>query len=633
MNIKNIILIFKEKKYTNLTSIVILLAIIKVLIHLMLPEYGYLRDELYYISIGDQFSFSNFDMLPLSPLYLKLFTIIFGYSIKTIHLASSLLGAASLIFTCLMTKELGGKIYAVLITGVFILFSGFTPFGSVFTYDSIDFLIVVVTLYFLVRIIKTENEKLWFYAGIILGLGLINKLTILFYGLAILVSLFFVPQRRMFKKKEVWLAGIIALLFLIPYLIWQSQNDWYFLEFASNYSGGISYLASFPEFLWSQILPNNIISLPIWLTGLYLLLFSNKWKKYRFFGIMYLFLFILFYIIGAKFYFLIPMYTVLVSVGSIKLEEKFSLSKKLKLAIPILYIILSLPLLPMMVPVLPVSDFIKYAEIMGVDAGVKFENNRINRLPQYFADRFGWEELVQDISKEFHSISKEEISNAGIMTNNWGIASAIHFYSNKYKLPQPISNAGWYCFESLRKNEYKDIYISIGFSEELICYLFNSVTKKRVFTNPYCMPHENNRPIFFCTNPKVDIGQYFRVERKIDAKFLSILRNEGAEKAIEFYKKQKAKNVKTVLFTEHQINFLGYEYLRNNLTSEAISLFKLNVEEHPESFNVYDSLGDGFMKAKKYELAVINYKRSIELNPNNTHSKNKLNELKILLGH
>jgi 4-amino-4-deoxy-L-arabinose transferase-like glycosyltransferase len=112
----------------------------------MLPEYGYLRDELYYISIGDQFSFSNFDMLPLSPLYLKLFTIIFGYSIKTIHLASSLLGAASLIFTCLMTKELGGKIYAVLITGVFILFSGFTPFGSVFTYDSVDFLIVVVTL-------------------------------------------------------------------------------------------------------------------------------------------------------------------------------------------------------------------------------------------------------------------------------------------------------------------------------------------------------------------------------------------------------------------------------------------------------------------------------------------------------
>jgi len=201
MNIKNIILIFKEKKYTNLTSILILLAIIKVLIHLMLPEYGYLRDELYYISIGDQFSFSNFDMLPLSPLYLKLFTIIFGYSIKTIHLASSLLGAASLIFTCLMTKELGGKIYAVLITGVFILFSGFTPFGSVFTYDSIDFLIVVVTLYFLIRIIKTENEKLWFYAGIILGLGLINKLTILFYGLAIFVSLFFVPQRRMFKKK------------------------------------------------------------------------------------------------------------------------------------------------------------------------------------------------------------------------------------------------------------------------------------------------------------------------------------------------------------------------------------------------------------------------------------------------
>ena len=626
-------LISYKKKFTNLTAVIVLLAVIKVLFHLILPEYGYLRDEFYYISIGDQFSFFNLDMLPLSPLYIKMFTTLLGYSIKTVHLASSLLGASALVLTCLITKELGGRSYAVIISGVFIFFSGFTPFGSVFTYDSMDFLIVVAALYCLVRIIKTENEKLWLYAGFILGLGLFNKLTILFYGLAILISLLLVPQRKMFKKQEIWFAGIIALLFLVPYLIWQSQNGWYFLEFASNYSGGVSYLASFPEFIWNQILPNNIISLPIWLTGLYLLLFSNRWKKYRFFGIMYLFLFILFYLIGAKFYFLIPMYTVLISAGSIKMEEKFNHSKNLKLAVPILYIILSLPLLPMMVPVLPVSDFIKYAEILGVDAGVKFENNRINNLPQYFADRFGWEELVQDISKEFHSISEEEISNAGIMTNNWGIASAVHFYRNKYKLPEPISNSGWYCFESLRRNEYKEIYISVGFSEELIRYLFNSVTEKRVFTNPYCMPHENNRPIFLCTNPKVDIGQYFRAERKMDAEFLSVLRNEGAEKAIGFYKKQKAKNVKTVLFTEYQINYLGYKYLRNNLISEAILLFKLNVEEHPESYNVYDSLGDGFMEAKNYELALINYKRSIELNPDNTHGKNKLNELKNLLGN
>ena len=618
---------FKLQSFTTETAIIICLVVIKVIFHLVLPEYGFFRDELYYISIGDQFSFSNLDMLPLSPLYLKFLTLVFGYSIKTVHLASALLGAASLLFTCLITKELGGGKYAVLLSGIFILFSGFTIFGSLFTYDSVDFLVIVSVLYLLVKIFKTDNHRLWLYVGIVLGLGLMNKLTTLFFGSAIFFSLWLVPQRKMFKTKWVWISGIIALLFLVPYLIWQSQNDWYFLEFASNYAGGFSYLASFPEFIWNQILPNNIFSFPVWLTGLFLLLFSSVWKKYRFFGIMYLFLFLLFYEIGAKFYFLIPMYAILLSVGSIKIEEKFSTSKRIKIAIPILYVILSIPFLPMQVPLLPVDNFISYAKVLGVDAGVKYENNTINQLPQHFADRFGWEELMNDISKEYHAIPTEYKLKSGILTNNYGIASAVHFYKDKYKFPEPTSDAGWFYYETMLKVDSTNAYICIGYPEETLHYLFDSVIKKRTFTHPHCMPHENNRPIFLCVNPKVDIAQYFRIEREIDPKFIFILRDEGIKKAIEYYRKQKDANTKVVLFTENQINTLGYEYLGNNLTDEAIILFQFNVEEFPESFNVYDSLGEAYMKAKKYELAVINYQKSIELNPNNTNGIKKLNEL------
>jgi hypothetical protein len=627
--VNNISLMKKNKQqyFTNEKAIIIYLIAVKVIFHLVLPEYGFFRDELYYISIGDQFNFSNLDMLPLSPLYLKFFTFIFGYSIKTVHLASSLLGAGSLLFTCLITKELGGGKYAVLLSGIFILFSGFTIFGSLFTYDSIDFLVNVTVLYLLVKLFKTNKQKLWYYIGFVLGLGLLNKLTTLFFGSAIFVSLWLVSKRKMFKTKQVWIAGIIALLFLLPYLIWQSQNDWYFLEFAANYSGGLSYLASFPEFIWNQIIPNNIVSLPIWLTGLYLLLFSSRWKKYRFFGIMYLFLFLLYYKIGAKFYFLIPMYTILLSVGSIKLEEKFNFSRNFKIAIPLLYIILSLPFLPMQVPLLPVDDLINYANVLSVDAGVKYENNSISKLPQHFADRFGWEELVIEISKEYHSISTENKLKIGILTNNYGIASAVHFYRDKYNLPEPIANVGWFYFESIRKDNVANTYVCIGFSKETLCHIFNSVIEKRVFTHQYCMPHENNRPIYLSTNPKVDVTQYFRIERKIDSEFLSIIKNDGINKAIEFYKKQKANNDKTILFTENQINLLGYENLRNNLIDEAILIFRFNVEEFPESSNVYDSLGEAYMKANNFDLAVHYYKKSLELNFKNHNAKHKLNEL------
>jgi len=157
--------------------------------------------------------------------------------------------------------------------------------------------------------------------GLVMGLALFNKLTILFFGLAVLISLLILPSRPYFKEKWIWLAGIVAAVFLVPYLIWQANNDWYFLGFAQNYAGNNSYFASFPEFLWNQILPNNIFNFPIWLTGLILLLFSKHWKKYRFFGYTYIILFVLLFAFGAKFYFSTPMYSILLVVGAIKIEN------------------------------------------------------------------------------------------------------------------------------------------------------------------------------------------------------------------------------------------------------------------------------------------------------------------------
>ena len=146
--------------FTSYTAIIGYLIIIKIAIHLLLPEYGLHRDEYFYIAIGDQFSFHNLDMPPLSPLYLRLFTLLFGYSIKVIHFASALCGAVSLLFACLITRELSGRKYAVLLTGLFFLFSGFLPFGSIFTYDSLDFLIWVAVIFLLVKILKGQNPKL-----------------------------------------------------------------------------------------------------------------------------------------------------------------------------------------------------------------------------------------------------------------------------------------------------------------------------------------------------------------------------------------------------------------------------------------------------------------------------------------
>ena len=69
--------------------------------------------------------------------------------------------------------------------------------------------------------------------------------------------------------------------------------------------------------------------------------------------------------------------------------------------------------------------------------------------------------------------------------------------------------------------------------------------------------------------------------------------------------------------TEHRMNSLGYILLHSNRFDQAIEVFKANVRLHPDSWNAYDSLGEAYMRRGEVELAIVNYERSVELNPAN----------------
>jgi tetratricopeptide (TPR) repeat protein len=112
---------------------------------------------------------------------------------------------------------------------------------------------------------------------------------------------------------------------------------------------------------------------------------------------------------------------------------------------------------------------------------------------------------------------------------------------------------------------------------------------------------------------------------------VSVLDTTIAEKGIEAgiaqYRELKAKQAATYDLTEPELNRLGYQLLRTGKTREAIEIFKLNVEAYPQGFNTYDSLAEAYMSINERELAVQNYKKSLELNPNNTNAAEVLKRL------
>ena len=97
--------------------------------------------------------------------------------------------------------------------------------------------------------------------------------------------------------------------------------------------------------------------------------------------------------------------------------------------------------------------------------------------------------------------------------------------------------------------------------------------------------------------------------------------------ALDGFRKIKREKPDNVSVSESRLNNMGYLLMRQKKLAEAIEIFKLNVEFYPNEWNVYDSLGEAYMNNGDKELAIANYKKSLELNPGNEGGATMLKKL------
>jgi pimeloyl-ACP methyl ester carboxylesterase len=110
--------------------------------------------------------------------------------------------------------------------------------------------------------------------------------------------------------------------------------------------------------------------------------------------------------------------------------------------------------------------------------------------------------------------------------------------------------------------------------------------------------------------------------------FFNVLNTQGVEAAVQYFHKKRQAKPSFQLFEERDMNALGYRFLQGRKFKDAIEVFKLNVLAYPTSANVYDSLGEAYMKSGDKEKALENYKKSLEINPENGNAKEMLKKLK-----
>jgi CubicO group peptidase (beta-lactamase class C family) len=121
-------------------------------------------------------------------------------------------------------------------------------------------------------------------------------------------------------------------------------------------------------------------------------------------------------------------------------------------------------------------------------------------------------------------------------------------------------------------------------------------------------------------------GKSYSLPKKSMAYALFEKIDEADSKTV-FQKLAELKKDNSYEIRESEMNLIGYQLLRSGKVKESIDVFKLNVETFPKSANCYDSLGEAYLTNGEKELAIINYKKCVELSPENENGKKMLEKL------
>jgi len=391
------------KKYA---SLIIPLVLFKFVIHLIgNANYGFHRDELLHLSVSEHLAWGYFEFPPFIAFVGKLSYLLFDYSLLGVRLFPALVGVALILLCCKIAMELGGKSKAVLLAGISIL--AFVPFyrtHTLFQPNAFDQFFWLFGFYFLVRYLNTEDKKHLLLMGVVAGLGLMNKYTMLFWGLGITIGLLFYDGGKVFKSKGIYLSGLIALVIFLPNIIWQIQHGIPFFdhvqELQESHFSEQGPWDFFIEFL--SIPPGQILSL----IGLIAVFSNNRFKKYRVLGVAFLTIFFSMWYMNAKPYYFFSALPIIFVIAAVQIEQWLEKRKLFYygfiafLLLPIIYLI------PKMTPVLPIEKYVSWYDIPQ-------ENGRYELTGDY-SDMFGWEEQVALVDSIYHSLPDSIQGNAQI---------------------------------------------------------------------------------------------------------------------------------------------------------------------------------------------------------------------------
>jgi 4-amino-4-deoxy-L-arabinose transferase-like glycosyltransferase len=485
-----------EKRRTMRDRVALTLTAIVAALHLAVANrYDLFRDELYFIVCGRHPAFGYLDQPPLVPL-LAAGGYALGGQTWIVRLPAVFAAAALVWVVVAFVRLLGGRDAAAWIAGIA---AGLAPMlmGITATLSTTFFETLAWTLvaYGLARAAVLDDRRALLWTGVVAGIAMEAKYSLLLWLIALAVGLALFPERRLFRYRELWLALAIAGVVTVPSVLWQAAHGFPFVELVRN-AGQKDLVVTPLAFAIHQVLVFNPLFAPIWLAGVIAPFLLRELKSMRFIAIAFLIAAASIIAGHGKDYYLAGAFPPLLAFGGIAIVRLIR-NTVVRVGYVAVAVIPSLLLAPFALPILSPNALVAYEHALHFKIAAQERGDSGDLVPSLFADMLGWHDFVREVGAAYVSLPPQVRAHTSVLVDNYGEAAALDIYGAPYGLPPALSGHNQYFLWGERGQDPANLIRVQSHPERLRPYC-REMTVFRTTQSPYARDFENGKAIAFC---------------------------------------------------------------------------------------------------------------------------------------
>lgn len=479
----------------------LILAGLRLLMYVFInAHYGFHRDELATLDDARNLAWGFVADPPLTPFLARVALVLFGPTPAGVRAITAIAQCIVMIVAGLMARELGGGRSAQIISAVAVAVSPVSIIeGHLFQYVSFDLLWGVLTTYFVLRLLKSHEDRWWIAIGATVGLGLMTRYTIAWLVAGLTIGFLVTPARRRLISRWFIAACALALAICAPNLIWQAQHNFIALDFLQSIHARDIRIGRTDGFLWRQLLiSSDIFTIPLWIAGLWFYFRKKEGVQYRAVGWTFVATLLLFAAARARDYYTAPLYPMLLAAGAVVAASTWPRwARNLNWAGLAIAFAMGVVLL---LPVAPANSrwFEGEARING-------------DLPE----EIGWQDLVDRIADIRNSLPLGERNQAGILAGNVGEGGAVDLYGPALGLPPALGLANSFWLRGYGDHP-PDTLIVVGLPPKFVHANFNTCESEGMISNRLGVANEEtkfDRYLWVCRGLKESWPLFWRKAR------------------------------------------------------------------------------------------------------------------------